>query len=102
MEMEEIVFTIIAHSGDAKSSSLEAIQLAKKGNSGDAKQLIKKAEEKLIMAHREQTKLIQREAQGLPVEINLLIIHAQDHLMNAMTVKELANEMIDIYDRITE
>ncbi|HCW36206.1 MAG TPA: PTS cellobiose transporter subunit IIA, partial [Staphylococcus sp.] len=30
-------------------------------------------------------------------ELNLLLIHSQDHLMNAITVKDLANEMIDLY-----
>lgn len=33
--------------------------------------------------------------------MSLLMVHAQDHLMNAMTVKDLAAEMIDLYEKIT-
>ena len=35
-------------------------------------------------AHAFQTKLITEEASGNSVEVNVLLIHAQDHLMNAM------------------
>ncbi|MFS8514414.1 MAG: PTS lactose/cellobiose transporter subunit IIA, partial [Planifilum fulgidum] len=28
-------------------------------------------------------------------------VHAQDHLMNAITVKDLAVELIDLYKRIS-
>lgn len=28
------------------------------------------------------------------------MIHAQDHLMNAMTVKEMATEFVDLYEAI--
>jgi len=33
-------------------------------------------------------------------QMSLLMIHAQDHLMNAMTVKDLAAEMVELYYRI--
>ncbi len=102
MELEPIIITIITHSGDAKSSSLEAIKKAKKGDFKDANILIDNAEEKLLLAHKEQTKLIQMESQGNKIEATLLMIHAQDHLMNAITIKDLAKEIIDIHKKITE
>ena len=30
----------------------------------------------------------------------MLLIHAQDHLMNAITFRDLAQEMIELYERI--
>ncbi len=39
--------------------------------------------------------MIQAESRGEKNEISLLMIHAQDHLMNALTVRELAIEMIE-------
>ena len=32
------------------------------------------------------------------MDITLLMVHAQDHLMNAMTVRDLAQEMIAMYE----
>ncbi|MNJ80672.1 Lichenan-specific phosphotransferase enzyme IIA component [compost metagenome] len=45
-----------------------------------------------------QTRLIQEEAGGTKQEITLLMIHAQDHLMNAMTVKDMAKEFVELYE----
>lgn len=98
MDFEMTIFTIITHSGDARSLSMEGIAYAKKGDFEKAHQYIEEASEKLALAHKEQTKLIQGEAQGEKHSISLLLIHAQDHLMNAMTVKDLAKEFIDMYE----
>lgn len=97
MDVEMIIFTIITHSGDARSSSMEAITHAKEGEFEKAQKCIEEAENKLSLAHKEQTKLIQAEAQGEKHDISLLLIHAQDHLMNAMTVKDMANEFVELY-----
>jgi len=56
----------------------------------------------MIIAHRFQTDLIQGEARGEKVEIRLILIHAQDHLMNAMTVIDLAKEIIELYKKTNE
>ncbi|MDX7989752.1 PTS lactose/cellobiose transporter subunit IIA, partial [Xenorhabdus sp. 12] len=53
-------------------------------------------------AHHFQTELIQSEARGEKTEISVLLIHAQDHLMNAITVKELAEEFITLHKRVEE
>lgn len=102
VEMEKLVLTIISNSGSARSFAMEAIQYAKKGEFSRSKQCIEDAEEKLAAAHKEQTKLIQAEAQGAKTNISLLLIHAQDHLMTAMTMKELALEIVDLHKKISE
>jgi PTS system cellobiose-specific IIA component len=79
---------------------MEAIQCAKVGSFQQARELLCQAKEKLVAAHCEQTKLIQSEAQGEKTEITLLLIHAQDHLMTSITVKDLATEIIDLYNKI--
>ncbi|MBO0577500.1 PTS lactose/cellobiose transporter subunit IIA, partial [Clostridium botulinum] len=33
-------------------------------------------------------------------EISLLLIHAQDHLMTTMTLKDLAIELVEVYMRL--
>ena len=32
----------------------------------------------------------------------LLMVHAQDHLMDAMVVKDLAAEIVDLYRKLAE
>lgn len=97
---ENIIFQIISCSGEARSFSMEAIQYAKKGEIEKALGCIGEADQKLAKAHKEQTKLIQSEAAGQKVPLSLLLIHAQDHLMNAITVKDMAQEFVDLYETI--
>lgn len=96
--MEQIIMELVVNGGDARSKSMQAIKLAKKGDLEAARDKIKAANEALGKAHNFQTQLIQSESAGEKVEISLLMIHAQDHLMNAMTVRDLAKEMIDMYE----
>lgn len=98
--MEEIIMGIILQSGEARSSAMEAIQWAKKGELEKAAELIGQANEKLVGAHGSQTKLIQSEIQGEKIEVSLLMIHAQDHLMNAIAVRDMAKEFVDLYKRV--
>ena len=83
MNMEEQIMQIILFSGNAKSTAFEAIQAAKENDLEQANKLLEEANEELINAHKVQTFLIQSEIRGEKVETSLLLIHAQDHLMNA-------------------
>ncbi|SHK65608.1 PTS system, cellobiose-specific IIA component [Clostridium cavendishii DSM 21758] len=98
--MEEIIMNLIMHSGEARSYAMEAIQAAKANNLEEARELIGKASEELGYAHNTQTGLIQNEAAGNKTELSLLLVHSQDHLMTSMTLKDLAEEIVDIYERL--
>lgn len=100
ISMDQIVMELVVNGGNARSKSMEAIKAAKASNFELAKEKIKEANEALNNAHNFQTSLIQDEAAGKGVEISLLMVHAQDHLMNAMTVRDLAKEMISMYEEI--
>lgn len=97
--MEHIIMQLITNGGDAKSFAMRAIALAKEGKINEARELIEKSKEALNKAHKFQTELIQNEANGNSIEVSLLLVHAQDHLMNAITVKDLAKEMVDMYEK---
>lgn len=101
-QLLETIMGLIMHGGDAKSSAMEAITAAKAGNFDEADQKIKNAEEALVNAHKSQTSLLTREASGDSVELSLLLVHGQDHLMNAITFKDLAMEIIDIHRKLDE
>jgi len=100
MKLEQEIFLIISCSGDARSHAMEAIQFAKDGDFTSANNSIELANEKLSEAHKQQTKLIQAEADGNGVEATLLLIHAQDHLMSTITVRDLAREFVELYERL--
>ncbi|WP_334074823.1 MULTISPECIES: PTS lactose/cellobiose transporter subunit IIA [Paenibacillus] len=95
MDYEQTVMQIIASSGEARSLSLKAVRIAREGKLEEAEELVKQAKEKLKDAHKVQTKLIQAEGRGEKTEVTMLMIHAQDHLMNALTVRELIVELIE-------
>ena len=100
--MDTIIMELIVNSGNARSRAMEAIGAAKNGNLDTAKEKIKEAEEDLGKAHNVQTNLIQNEANGNKAEVSLLLVHAQDHLMNAMTIKDMAKEFVNMYDKFSK
>lgn len=81
---------------------MEAIALAKTKDMSGAQRALAQAGEELSKAHHHQTALIQKEVSGEKTEISMLLIHAQDHLMNAMTVRDLANEFVELYGHVHE
>ncbi|MGL4737852.1 MAG: PTS lactose/cellobiose transporter subunit IIA [Cellulosilyticaceae bacterium] len=99
-KMIEIVFGIIAHAGDGKGLAMEAIRAAKTGKIDEARDFMEKSKEEMHKAHAFQTELIQQEAGGTKVEVGVLLIHAQDHLMTALNFQLLAEEFIDLYERM--
>lgn len=100
--MEEIIMNLIMNSGDARSYAMEAIQAAKKDDFYKAKELMNESKKQLDNAHNSQTKLIQSEINGEKVEISLLLVHAQDHLMTSITLNTLAQEIIDLHKKVLD
>ncbi|WEV43574.1 PTS lactose/cellobiose transporter subunit IIA [Lactobacillus sp. ESL0684] len=92
--------TLIANGGNAKSLAFEAIKEAKKSNFEAARTKLKEADESLLEAHNSQTAMLTREAQGDHTQVTLLTVHSQDHMMNAITFRDLAGEMVDLYEKL--
>ncbi|NRD76310.1 PTS lactose/cellobiose transporter subunit IIA [Bacillus sp. BRMEA1] len=100
--LEEIIFQIILHGGNGKSASMEAIMAAKQGDFTTAREKLKEAGDALNEAHHIQTSLVQKEVRGERTEVSLLMVHAQDHLMNAITMRDLATEFVDLYETVKQ
>ena len=75
---------IISNAGNARSIAIMAVDEAKNGNIEKAREMLLEAKEQMHAAHAAQTKLITQEMSGEPVEINVLLIHSQDHLMTTI------------------
>lgn len=97
MDEEQLIFTIIANSGEAKSSAMEAINYAKSRNFDEADKAIKTAYDSFVKIHEVQTGMIVKEVNGEKQPMSLLMVHAQDHLMTTMLFIDLAKEFIDVY-----
>lgn len=96
----EAIMGLIVNGGNAKSLAFEAIRAAKEGNFDLADEKLKEADKSLSEAHNSQTEMLTKEAQGNHAEITLLTVHSQDHIMNAITFRDLAGEIVDLYKRI--
>ncbi|MGG0719609.1 PTS lactose/cellobiose transporter subunit IIA [Robertmurraya massiliosenegalensis] len=94
---EQINFMLILHSGNARSKVIQALREYKEGRVEEADQLLVQAEEDLKVAHQIHFKMVQQEASGEKVEFALLLMHAEDHLMSTLSMKELVKELLDLF-----
>lgn len=101
-EIKQISFRIILHAGNARSLAMEGISLSKRYQFEQAENKISEADKEFSLAHQAQTHLLQAEAKGMKYEVPIILVHAQDHLMTAMTVKDLAVEMIEMYQKMSQ
>lgn len=101
-DFEELVINIIVNAGQARSHAIKAIECAARQEFGPAQELLEQATEALRVAHLAQTNLIEDEARGIHHPVTLLMVHAQDHLMNAITVKDLARQQVTCYQHMAE
>ncbi|MCX7950400.1 MAG: PTS lactose/cellobiose transporter subunit IIA [Clostridiales bacterium] len=100
--MENEIFEIISHGGNARAYAFEAVKKAQEGNIKEAEELLKKAQEELDIAHNTQTKLIQAEINGENLQMNLLMVHAQDHLMTAISEKNLIEQIVNLCKKLED
>lgn len=96
-QQEMILFGIVASAGTARSLAFEALKAAKEGDYDKADDLMKQSEEASLEAHHQQTALLSKEASGEHTPVDVLLVHAQDHLMTSMLAQELIKELIELY-----
>lgn len=96
-EIGMIGFEIVAYAGDERSSLLEAIKCARRGEFDKIDGLVRDAQENLNIAHAKQTEMLALEAQGKDLEIGFIMIHAQDLLMTTMLFKDIIYDICEIY-----
>lgn len=100
MDTEQIIFEIIANAGEARDLAYQALDKVEEENVEEAKELIEQSETVLNKAHNSQTKLIQAEIKGEEVGGGLLMIHAQDHLMTAVSEHQMIKRMLPIFEKL--
>ena len=95
ISMEDIVMKLIVNAGQARTKAIQALREARACKFEKAEELMKESEEVVNLAHEFQSELLRH-------EVNLIMVHGQDHLMDAITVREMAREMIDLCRQLHE
>lgn len=96
----ELAFNIIAHAGESRSLSSGAMDAAENYDFDKAEDLLKQANKQFLKCHEVQTDMLTREANGEKNEINIILIHAQDHLTMATMSLDNARRLIGLYKKI--
>lgn len=92
---------LILHSGVGRSTVIEAVRdMLKDGNVQAAKDKIAEAGKEIGEAHDIQTAMMSAECDGQPVEKSILLIHAQDHFMSSLAVRDMAQLMVEMYEQV--
>ena len=100
--LEMISFQIISCVGTAKSSYIEAARKAQEYEFDKAEELIKEGDAIYIKGHEAHASLIQQEARGESVAVNMLLMHAEDQLMAAENFKAFAQQQIVIFKKFQD
>ena len=96
----EASFTLIGIAGDSKAESMQAIEWCKEGDFEGARKHLAAADETMVKAHDAQTEMLQQEAEGNPVPVNIILVHAQDHLTMSQVMRDMAEQFMDLYQTV--
>lgn len=97
---ETACFGIITYVGTARSCFINAVQCAKKGDFEAAKEQLRQGDEAFTEGHHIHADLIAQDASGELKEAGLILMHAEDQLMSAETFRIMAEELIEIHEKL--
>lgn len=98
-DIQLVAFNIILHSGNAKTKIHMAFKSMREADFNTTTQLLEEANQEILEAHKSQTELLQSYANGTKIDMEIIMVHAQDHLMTTMTMREIAIEMSYLYKK---
>lgn len=99
--MVKIAMEIILHAGNARTIISESMKNAVK-EPDKSVILLQEAHEELLIAHKTQTSMIQKEAEGEKFENSLLFNHAQDTLMVTGSEYNTAKNIVEIVKQLCD
>ena len=85
---------------ESPSNYYQFMRITEKGDFDLAKAKIKEGDQEFVKGHEAHAGLIQKEANGEKVVPNILLMHAEDQLMSAETIKMMALEIIKLNQRL--
>ena len=97
MDMESTVMELIINAGEARSYAMQALRAAKQGDWDQVDEQLTEASAASKRAHDVQTMLIGMDEGCGKIPVNLIMVHAQDHIMTSMLAREMIEELIEIH-----
>ena len=100
-KIEGACFQIISTVGCAKSNYIEAIKKAETGSFDEAQQMIEEGNKIYLEGHEVHMGLLQEDASKMgSTKVPLLLVHAEDQLMQAETFRVFAEDLLALYRRL--
>jgi len=99
-ELIHVAMTIIMKAGNARSNANRALDLLAECDFLVARKELEQARINITEAHQAQTTIIQNEAAGARYKSCLLFTHAQDTLMTIMSEVNIAEKMVNIFEKL--
>ena len=98
IDLEEMALEIITNVGTARSMYVEAVQAAKAGNFEEAHNLVAGGEKIFVNGHHAHADLDNAKIGVEELQYMFLVMHAEDQLMSAETLKIVCDELIDMLE----
>lgn len=99
MDVIQTAMSVIANAGSSRSYSLEALQSLQVGKYDNAEELMKKAEDTLLAAHRTHSEFLVAESRGEKIEFSVFLLHAESHLNLAEQTKDMVDAFYHLYKK---
>ncbi|MGL4567632.1 MAG: PTS lactose/cellobiose transporter subunit IIA, partial [Fusobacteriaceae bacterium] len=99
-EVLEKIMMGVAIAGNSKSLGKEALSHANRGDFPEARKILLEAKKSFLEIHNSHFELIQKEASGEKLDISLLLIHMEDHVMTTSLFLETLEEQINLVERV--
>ena len=101
-KLQSIAFEVITLASEAMDFCFKSLNAAKKGNAKESEILMDQYDEVISKAHKAQMSLITSEAKGIEMPYSIIMVHAQDHLMQAIFIQRVVKEMIEVHTILQE
>ena len=98
IDLEEMALEIITNVGTARSMYVEAVETAKAGNFEEAHNLVAEGEKIFVNGHHAHADLVNAKIGVEELQYMFLVMHAEDQLMSAETLKIVCDELIDMLE----
>ena len=100
------IFEMISAAGTAKAKYLEAVAAAKKKDYESAGSLMTEGGKCFQEAHHVHAEMLAEESEALTnagtSSVNLILVHAEDQMMNAETFRIVAEELIEVHKQLQQ
>ena len=98
IDLDELSLESITNVGTARSTYVEAVEAAKAGNFEEAHNLVAEGEKNFINGHHAHADLVNAKIGVEDLQYMFLVMHAEDQLMSAETLKIVCDELIDMLE----